>query len=313
MRVIRRCLSLSHQKIEVIIKGKTGSPILIVSGMASSFDEWYELTEALSKSNRVIMFHRPGLGKSELCGTKRNTQKVVNEMVEIIHKLHITEPVTLVGHSYGGLCVQHFMKQYPEKVLGVVLVDSTSVDFGVLDELDLPVMNEDSTDDAWLQKCLSYSTMKTDEIKSLIEPIILTQKELSFPPEIQKRLLEFPLNPTLYKAMYLEISNWKHDAQVIKNMEVCPDLPLIVIGRDKEHCVSIGIREGLPETEITLLEDKWEQLIKEQIYLTKKSNLIFAKGSNHSVHLDRPDIIINSVKKIEAEIRSKGRKYEQTK
>ncbi|MER2010109.1 MAG: hypothetical protein ABS939_21970, partial [Psychrobacillus sp.] len=64
---------------------------------------------------------------------------------------------------------------------------------------------------------------------------------------------------------------------------------------------------------ITLLEDKWEQLIKEQIYLTKKSNLIFAKGSNHSVHLDRPDIIINSVKKIEAEIRSKGRKYEQTK
>ena len=148
MRVIRRCLSLSHEKIEVIIKGKTGSPILIVSGMASSFDEWYELTEALSKSNRVIMFHRPGLGKSELCGTKRNTQKVVNEMVEIIHKLHITEPVTLVGHSYGGLCVQHFMKQYPEKVLGVVLVDSTSVDFGVLDELDLPVMNEDSTDDA---------------------------------------------------------------------------------------------------------------------------------------------------------------------
>lgn len=86
------------------------------------------------------------------------------------------------------------MKQYPEKIRGVVLVDSTSVDFAVLDDLNLPVMNEDSTDDAWLQKCLSYSTMKTNEIKSLIEPIILTKKNLAFLQKY-KKVIEISIKP----------------------------------------------------------------------------------------------------------------------
>ncbi len=33
--------------------------------MGSSFHEWYEVTEILSKTNRVLMYHRPGLGESK--------------------------------------------------------------------------------------------------------------------------------------------------------------------------------------------------------------------------------------------------------
>ena len=127
MRNIIEFLTINHNKIEIFQKGKHGTPIIILTGMGCSFDEWYDVRESLSKSNRVIMFHRPGLGESEIRNEVRNTQAVVNEINEIMHLLGILEPILLVGHSYGGLCAQHFVKVHPKKVAGLVLVDSTSI------------------------------------------------------------------------------------------------------------------------------------------------------------------------------------------
>jgi hypothetical protein len=49
------------------------------------------------------------------------------------------------------------------------------------------------------------------------------------------------------------------------------------------------------EWELRRFEEKWEELIREQATLSKKSELRFAKGSGHSVFLDRPDVLIDSV------------------
>ena len=304
-------LKVNEQNIEILYKGRKGTPIMIVSGMGSSFDEWHIITEALSLTNRVIMFHRPGLGESELQKENRNTQNVVKEMAEIIRLIQWEEPFILVGHSYGGLCVQHFMKQYYENVLGVVLVDSTSVNFKALDQLDLPVMNESSTDEAWLEKCLYYSSLNKDKLLELLKPT-LSRMEMQFPAHIQKRILEFQVKPNLYKAMYSEISNWEKDAETIDSISVTLSFPLIVVGRDKTHCIDLAIQEGLPKEEALLLENKWEQLIMEQMNLTENSRFISAEGSSHSIHLDRPDIIINSIKEIEMKKRNKGSRHGQT-
>lgn len=180
-------------------KGYSGTPIFILTGMGCSFDEWHEITETLSKTNRVFMFHRPGLGESEIGNEVRNTEAVVNEMQEMMRLLEIDEQILLVGHSYGGLCVQHFVQLHPENVKGIVLVDSTSVDLRILDELDLPVLNEDS-DEKWMEKCLLYSNMNQEELREMINPS-LTEKQKLFPLQIQHRLMDFQTNPNLYKAM----------------------------------------------------------------------------------------------------------------
>lgn len=62
---MRDFVNLNNKRMEIFQKGNLGTPILILTGMGCSFDEWVEVTEALSKTNRVIMFHRPGLGDSE--------------------------------------------------------------------------------------------------------------------------------------------------------------------------------------------------------------------------------------------------------
>ncbi|MFA1822916.1 hypothetical protein ACDX78_22660 [Virgibacillus oceani] len=97
--------------------------------------------------------------------------------------------------------------------------------------------------------------------------------------------------------MYSEINNWKKDADIIKALGLFPDIPLIVIGRDKEYNIKLGAMEGLPEWELRLLEEKWQELIINQANLSKNGELIFAKNSSHSIHIDRPDVIIESINK----------------
>ncbi len=85
-----------------------------------------------------------------------------------MRQLEICEPVILVGHSYGGLCVQHFAIEHPERVAGVVLVDSSSIDLKELDELNLPVLDDGESDEIWMEKCHSYSLMEKEELRKIL-------------------------------------------------------------------------------------------------------------------------------------------------
>ncbi|RIW28571.1 alpha/beta fold hydrolase [Bacillus salacetis] len=280
----------------MLSKGSTGQPIFILTGMGCSFDEWYEVSEELSKTNQVIMFHRPGLGESELGDDTRNTQAAVLDLLNVVNHLGINEPIYLVGHSYGGLCAQHFAKVHPGIVKGMVLVDSTSVDLKILDDLDLPVMDEES-DEVWITKCQDYAGKTKEQLEDLIRPS-LEREHQSFPESVQQRLLEFKVNPLLYKAMASEIRHWKEDAEEIKSLGKFPDIPLIVIGRDKEHSMILEEYNRIPEWEVRKFEETWEKLIKDQSKLSVNSRLIFADQSGHAVYLDRPDVIIEAIHKL---------------
>ncbi len=293
MRRINQLIKINNSYIDVLNKGEKGPIVIILTGMGCSFEEWYEVIETLSETYRVLTFHRQGLGQSELGDGIQNTASTVSDLAEILNHFQIEEPFYLIGHSYGGLCVQHFAKVHPEKVAGVILVDSTSVELKELEKLDLPVLNQDS-DELWIEKSLDYSTKDKQELLEIIKPS-LNEKHRQFPKAIQQKLLDFQANPLLYKAMASEIKEWTIDAEVIMSLGDFPDLPLIVIGRDKEYTIESESKNGIPEGELIEFEEKWEELITNQSILSIKGELILASNSGHSVFLDRPDLVIECV------------------
>jgi pimeloyl-ACP methyl ester carboxylesterase len=290
---------INQKRIEVLLQGDKGTPIVILTGMACSFDEWYEIVEALSITNQVISYHRPGLGNSEFVEEARNTYATVTEIFLLLQTLRIYDPVIIVGHSYGGLCAQHFVKMYPQCVAGVILVDSTSEDLEKLDNLDLPVMNNDASDEVWMEKCRQFSMMSAEQLRESIQPV-LTAKQKQLPEHIQHRIIDFQFNQNMYKAMRDEIRNWKHDAAIIKGLGNFQSIPLIVIGRDCEYSIQMDVNDGWPESEVRTIEEKWASLIADQAKLSSHNELIFAEQSGHSIHLDRPDLVIASIRKIDA-------------
>ncbi|UTE76730.1 alpha/beta hydrolase [Rossellomorea sp. KS-H15a] len=296
LRAINQLIKINDHKMEVLLKGNKGPLVIILTGMGCSFEEWYKVTQTLSKTYRVLTFHRQGLGQSEIGSGIQNTASTVRDLAEILHHLQIDEPFYLMGHSYGGLCVQHFAKVHPEMVAGVILVDSTSVDLKELEKLDLPVLNQD-TDEMWIEKSLEYSTRSEQELLEILKPSI-NEKHCQFPKTIQQKLLDFQVNPLLFKAMASEIKEWTKDAEVIRSLGDFPDVPLIVIGRDKEYSIQSELDNGIPEWELRVFEEKWEELITHQSKLSLQGELVFASDSGHSVFLDRPDLIIECVHKM---------------
>jgi len=121
----------------------TGSPTVILEAgyTASGVDTFGEvIMPALARKTRVCTYDRAGDGTSDprpaqvrpLTGATQ-----AHELGALLEAIHVTGPVVMVGHSYGGVVSREFAVTHPEQVVGMVLVDATSEpEIPVYDRLD---------------------------------------------------------------------------------------------------------------------------------------------------------------------------------
>ena len=106
--------------------------MIIEAGMGEPGVEsgsWRTVVDEISKTNRVCLYDRAGLGKSDPAPKlPRTSQDVANDLNALLTNAGVPGPYLLVGHSYGGLHVRMFASQFPDKVIGMVLVDSAHPD-----------------------------------------------------------------------------------------------------------------------------------------------------------------------------------------
>lgn len=82
---------------------------------------------ALSRFAGVLSYDRRGYGQSAALRPEPVTAKAAaTGLRQLLDSLHISQPVVLVGHSLGGLYAQHFVRHFPQQVVGVVLLDTAS-------------------------------------------------------------------------------------------------------------------------------------------------------------------------------------------
>ncbi|CUB56191.1 MULTISPECIES: alpha/beta hydrolase [Bacillus cereus group] len=274
------------QTIEVYIKGCNTQTVVIQTGMTCSFYDWLPIIEKLSQHFTVVSYHRPGYGKSELGNHSRTTRQATKELHMLLQKLDIHDPIILIGHSYGGLCAQHFAMLHEDKLQALILVDSTSMNLHRLDELHLPISDQTDSDDMWLQKYNTYSKMDVDVLSNELRPMLADQS---------RQQIEFSTSPSLYKATASELSEWKNCALSLKELYKTLEIPLIVIGRDPQYSITQLTEGSMPKEEAIQLEAMWQELIHEQLKLSMNSQYILAEHAGHGIENDRPDIIIEAV------------------
>lgn len=91
------------------------------------------LAPLLAASGQVITYDRAGIGESGPLTAPRDLNDFVEELfVEelraVLAAAGLTRPVRLVGHSIGGVIALAFARQRPERVAGLVLLDSSHPD-----------------------------------------------------------------------------------------------------------------------------------------------------------------------------------------
>lgn len=103
-----------------------GSPTVVLetlSGGLSAYWAWVQ--PELSKTTRVCSYDRAGRGWSEASPAPVSAKQTARDLHTLLENAAIPGPYMLVGHSIGGLYVRSYAAQYPDEVVGMVLLDAS--------------------------------------------------------------------------------------------------------------------------------------------------------------------------------------------
>ncbi|NIQ14262.1 MAG: hypothetical protein GTO02_07615, partial [Candidatus Dadabacteria bacterium] len=178
----------------------------------------------------------------------------------------------LIGHSFGGFIVQYFTKKNPQKISGVVLVESSHPD--------------------QIDRLTKFNLINKNENREII-----TGREPLYSGIPKDALSHWDMLNSRRKAFFTQMeenSYFQESAEQIKNAGKFPDVPLAVITRDQEL---------LPVTENGhSMENEWRKMQRELVQLSKHGWQTIAKNSGHSIHIDAPNVVIEEVLKIRDKI-----------
>jgi pimeloyl-ACP methyl ester carboxylesterase len=134
----------------------TGRPVMLLHSSGLSSRQFSRIAPKLvERGLSVVMPDLTGHGKSPPV-TEMSWRDDVARVAELI-----TEPMTLFGHSYGGLVALHVALALPDRVTKVIAYDPVA--FGVLDRVvdadvfaTLPALDSDVPLEQWLQAFVDY-------------------------------------------------------------------------------------------------------------------------------------------------------------
>lgn len=106
-----------------------GKPTIVVEmAMGETIQSWDTLQTQLSGLTTVVAYDRLGLGKSDTTTIPRTIENLSSELNEFLITNEIPGPYLLVGHSLGTSIIRKYQNDYPENVLGMILIDPVHED-----------------------------------------------------------------------------------------------------------------------------------------------------------------------------------------
>ena len=103
-----------------------GMPVVLLHGWALGQHTYREVVEAIAEQGcRVIAPGLPGFGGTpELPASSFSLRGYAQWVADLLDAIDVTEPVVMVGHSFGGGVAVRFAHDHRERVRSLVLVNS---------------------------------------------------------------------------------------------------------------------------------------------------------------------------------------------
>jgi pimeloyl-ACP methyl ester carboxylesterase len=106
-------------------QAQPGVPLVVFeSGVYSGSADWGYIQPEVAKGGRTCSYDRAGMGWSQPSPNPRDSATMARELHQLLHAANEPGPYVLVGHSMAGLLTRAFVSQYPDEVVGLILVDA---------------------------------------------------------------------------------------------------------------------------------------------------------------------------------------------
>jgi pimeloyl-ACP methyl ester carboxylesterase len=264
--------------------------VVMDSGLGGGLLDWQTVQPKVAPFARVCSYDRSGIGWSESGPTPRTSQRIVRELHSLLSDAGEEGPYVLVGHSFGGANLQLYASEYPEEVAGMVLVDSA---------LDTRVLDKD------LRKALAGLQPPPLTIKATAPlgiPRLLASQDGSLPKRLtQERTAIYNGTRHLYAVADETATVQRSVAQATDAAPSLKEKPLVVL--------SAGARQfpGLTNKQAKRTDEQANEFEAGLINLSENSELVVAKNSEHYIQFDRPELVVDSIRRVVEAARDGGR------
>lgn len=139
--------------------------VVLVHGFSVPYYIWDSTAVALAASGyRVLRYDLYGRGFSDRPEGGYDGTLYDEQLGALLDSLRVAEPIDLVGLSFGGFVVSHFVTTHPDRVRTLTLVDPVS------EGSDLPAMLRVPLIGPWLWKVTVVPGMAEGQLTDFLHP-----------------------------------------------------------------------------------------------------------------------------------------------
>lgn len=311
-----KLVDVGGYRLHLNCTGESGPTIVLIAGGGDFSFDWSLVQPDISRFARVCSYDRAGLAWSDPGPTPRTMRQDSYELHTLLEAAHIKAPYVLVGHSIGGLIARVYAEQYPNEVVGMVLVDSTHEDTVLMFQGKLVRVREGAKGTTVPAVQTIQSSPPKPPAAEDIEQFEFNQKMFGAP----KTKPPFDKLPASTQAMRLWFRSQPTRSAAGPNFWA-EELQAMYIARtkipyqlgDKPLVVLLAKPDG-GNTPTGISTDEWKRINEEKrqqkvglANLSRNSKLIVAEASGHHIQLDEPHVVTDAVRLVVDVVRRRSR------
>ncbi len=275
-----RMVSLGTHDIHLYCVG-SGDPTVVLESDLDQLGSlsWSLVQNGVGEFTRVCSYDRAGIMWSEPGPRPRDGEVIASELAAVLDVAGEDGPYVMVGHALGGAYVRIFVGHNPDKVCGMVLVDSAHPD-----------------------QMARFAAMGIErEIPaSQIRPLILFLSHLGMPGRFTGPQYSMPQEVYDAEQAFLPKSSVAWFDESVEGARTLAqagqwgslgDMPLIVLSSARPVSSYIQTAGWDPQ-------DLWLELQQELTLLSEDSEIRMLEGSGHYIQFDEPEVVIEAVREV---------------
>lgn len=118
------------RQLRYVSAGEGGPVVVFEAGLGSCAGHWVTTQRLVSEHTTAVSYDRAGHGGSTPDTQPRSLARICEDLDALVQVVSPDQGIVLVGHSWGGPILRCFSATHPDRVAGLVFIDtSTTANF----------------------------------------------------------------------------------------------------------------------------------------------------------------------------------------
>ena len=265
-----------------------GSPTVILeAGLGDYSLKWAHVQPEVARSTRVCSYDRAGYGWSEPSPHPRTAITEVEELHTLLVNANVEGSYVLVGHSLGGMLVRVYAHNYPDEVVGMVLVDSVHDEQVTRLPESMLKANQDMAGQARMFVLLSSTGLMALAPQNIPNP--------GLPEDAYAQYQAVMATTGGIEVWIDEVNEIEESFAEVRTLSLTSfgNMPLIVLSRGHWDAIPL-----ISDADNGQAWDVWQKMQSELAALSSESKQVIAEQSGHYIQIDQPDLVIDAIREM---------------